>query len=128
MENEKVVSVGEMVQSAISQLAETIESAVRDIKDRYYGELKKLDEVRANIRGAREDMHALSNAVYPFASALMYTAEDLAESVMDMDDVLDLIEEPSEDDDYEEDEEDYDDEPYEEDDEDVVEEDESVED
>lgn len=130
MENEKVVSVGEMLQGAVDSFVEQIENAVGSIKDRYYGELRKLDEVRANIRSAREDMNALSNVVYPFASALMVTAEDLADSVLEMDDMLDLIEEPSVDEDYEEDYEDEDNVPdgYYEDEEDESVEDETVED
>ena len=132
MENQNVeMTAMEQIAQAKDMLAQAIERAVGEMQDRVSAQFTALREIKQGLKASRDEMTALEQVVGEFGSAMVITSEDLAERVMDIDDVLYVIA-PEDYEDEDEDDEDYDyddeDEPYEEDEDedDSVEEDSNV--
>ena len=132
MENqtERNMTAMEQIAQARDMLAQAIENAVGEMQAKVSAQLSTLREIKQGLKASREEMVALENVVSEFGNAMVITSEDIADKVMDIDDVLYVISpEDYEDEDYEEDEdfeEDYEDEEEEEE-EEIVEEDEIAE-
>ena len=127
MENQNVemkMTAMEQIANARDMLAQAIENAVAEMQAKVSAQLATLREIKQGLKASREEMVELENVVSEFGNAMVITGEDIADKVMDIDDVLYVISpEDYEDEDYEEDE-DFE-EDYEED--EIVEEDEIAE-
>jgi hypothetical protein len=126
MENqtERKMTAMEQIAQARDMLAQAIENAVGEMQAKVSAQLSTLREIKQGLKASREEMVELENVVSEFGNAMVITSEDIADKVMDIDDVLYVISpEDYEDEDYEEDE-DFE-EDYEED--EIVEEDEITE-
>lgn len=131
MENQNVeMTAMEQIREARDLLAQAIERAVGEMQARVLAQFTALREIKQGLKASREEMVELENVVGEFGNAMVVTSEDIADKVMDIDDVLYVISpEDYEDEDYEEDEDFEEDEIVEEDyeEDEIVEEDEIAE-
>ena len=119
MENQTVerkMTAMERIAEARDLLAQAIENAVGELQAKVSAQFTALKEIKQGLKDSKAEMTELENIVSGFGEAMVVTGEDLADRVMDIEDVLYVISpedyEDEEDEDYEED---YEDEDYEED-------------